>query len=86
MSRPKADLLSYQGSAVVPTGGAEMGSDEEGSARSGDDEDENEAPSDPKHLAAETQRVLRGMPLFSVPHCMGTTACDARVLAEHVCL
>ena len=47
----------------MPTGGVEKGSDDEGSARSSDDEDETEAPSDPKHLAAETQRVLRGIPL-----------------------
>ena len=56
---------------MMPTGGAERGSDEEGSARSGDDEDanenENEAALNPKHLAAETQRVLRGNPLSSAP-------------------
>ena len=45
---------------MMPTGEAERGSDEEGSAHSGDDEDENEAAQNPKHLAAETQRVLRG--------------------------
>ena len=54
---------------MLRTGEAERGSGEEGSAHSGDDEDENEneAPSDPKHLAAETQRVLRGMHLPSSP-------------------
>ena len=62
------NLLSYQGAAMMPTGGAERGSDEEGSACSADDKDENEEPLDPKHLAAETQRVLRGMSLPSAPH------------------
>ena len=69
LSRLTLIYSAFKDFAMVPTGGAERGSDEEGSARSDDDEDEdeNEAALDPKHLAAETQRVLRGMPLSFAP-------------------
>ena len=49
---------------VAPSAGGEKDSDAAGQAAS-DDEEEDEGPIDTKQLAAETQRVLRGMP---APH------------------